>query len=495
MEKLNLSDKAGIIILGNIVNSVAGLLLGIVLVRVISKENYGTYRQVWLIFESLSSVLLLGIPSSILYFVPTLRENEQKSFIYQTILFLLFIGFIMGLVLFLASGFIADRFNNPRLAQFLKMISIFPILAMPIIYLQNFLIATDKHKIAAISQIILNLIIPITVAVVAILGYSLKLIFIWILIVSGIRLLGVQIFSSRMLSNVHSEMNLNLFKSQLKYCTPLGLSRVTGTLSGYLDRFIISSFFLPEKFAIYSVGAKEIPFVGMITYSVGQVIMPKLVTLFRENKKEEFIKLWHESIRKVALVILPIFVFLLIFAELVITLLFTKNYAESALPFRIYLCKLPLRVTAYGNIIRAMGFPQYIFIGSLIVLISNVILSILLVKTIGFLGPAIATVLVTYILTYYYLTKISKKCSRSLLEIFPWRNVLKIFAISLFCGFITYPAKLLHLPCFMKIGIGGIVFVTLYLSLLSKLNIITQSDRLLFKRWITLKVFFKSSKG
>jgi len=491
MAKLSLSDRTGIILLGNIVNSAAGLALGIILVRVMSKSDYGTYRQVWLIFQTLSSILLLGIPSSILYFVPTLREDEQKGFIYQTVLFLLCIGFVMGIIFFFASGFIAEKFNNPGLAQFLKIMSIFPIFAMPTVYLQNFLIATDRHKAATISQIILNLIVPISVVTAAILGCSLQLIFVWILVVSGLKLLGVQIFSSRILRKVDPKLSLGLFKSQLKYCIPLGLSRVTGTISGYLDRFVISLFFPPERFAIYSIGAREIPFVGMITYSVGQVIMPKLVPLFKEGKREEFIQIWHKSIRKVGLILLPVFVFFFIFAESFVILLFTKNYAESALLFRVYLCRLPLRVTAYGNIIRAMGFPKYILIGSLIIMISNLVLNILLVKTVGFLGPAIATVLVTYILTYYYLTKIRQKCNLSFLKVFPWGTIIKILSISLVCGLIVYPIKLLQLSALTELVAGGAIFGFVYLLLSNKLGTITQGDRLLVKRWITLRAFSK----
>ncbi len=73
---------------GRFTERLVGILAGIALVRLLTKEDYGTFLQVGLIGEICASVVLLGLPQSLLFFLPREAPERRKRLILQTALLL-----------------------------------------------------------------------------------------------------------------------------------------------------------------------------------------------------------------------------------------------------------------------------------------------------------------------------------------------------------------------------------------------------------------------
>ncbi|MDI6704430.1 MAG: oligosaccharide flippase family protein [bacterium] len=492
MPKLSLSDKAVIIFLGEFIEKMMAILIGIILVRVFTKSDYGSYRQVWLVVGTFSMISLMGIPKSVFYFIPKLDDQKRKGFILQTIILLFLIGSILTLILYLFSSFIGSRFNNPSLVKLLKIFSLYPMFSIPIQYLRNLLISLDKHKMAAIFPLLKEVIFLIFVLVPAILGYPLVTVFISVLIFSFLTLIIVLLYTFTILfGKLRFDGIFSTLRPQIGYSIPLGLSGILEKISRELDKFVISFFYLSDRFAIYSIGAIQIPLVTTLRSSIGSVLLPKLVELYDQEKTKGFIKLWHESIRKTAIIVLPIFAFLFVTAEQFITFLYTNDYLESTGPFRIYLFSIPYRVTNFGYILMAMGYSKFILIGSIIFILSNLLLNIFFIHLIGFLGPALATIIASYILNGFFLIKTKGMLHLSLLELFPWMDMLKILSVSGLSSCLIYPLTLLQIPSFLVLVLAALIYIPTYILLLNRLDMITESDILLVKRWLGLGIFFR----
>ena len=84
MSKLSLADKAGIIGLGRFLRALGKLLLAIIIVRLLSKFDYGTYRQIFMLYSLFSIIFFLGLPTSVYYFVPRINKEDSKTFIIQS---------------------------------------------------------------------------------------------------------------------------------------------------------------------------------------------------------------------------------------------------------------------------------------------------------------------------------------------------------------------------------------------------------------------------
>ena len=131
---------------------------------------------------------------------------------------------------------------------------------------------------------------------------------------------------------------------------------MVGAFSRQIDKLIISGYFTSREYAIYANGAMELPLARILNAAVMSVLMPELVVLYNRGEYQKMLALWHRSIRKVSLIILPVMVFLFIFAREFLVLLYSEKYLESAGIFQIYLLTLPIRVTTFGSVLLAAGF-------------------------------------------------------------------------------------------------------------------------------------------
>ena len=142
---MDIKKNIAIITFGNVITSSFIILNGIVLSRCLSMTDYGTYRQVYLIFSLLQSVMLLGIPQSINYFMPIFDRKAQKTFLFQAVIITLIIGFAVSLIMYLNASLFAKQFNNTNLSFILRLYAIIPIFVLPTTFFRNFFIVINKH--------------------------------------------------------------------------------------------------------------------------------------------------------------------------------------------------------------------------------------------------------------------------------------------------------------------------------------------------------------
>ena len=126
----SLPAKAFIISFGKIINRLSALFAIIYLSYHLPKSDYGSYRQVWILFNTLVPILSLGIPISVNYFFPLLEEDEKKSFIFQTYFSLSVLGFMFTLLFFFGASSFGLLFNNVQIVDLIKYFSIIPFLAL-----------------------------------------------------------------------------------------------------------------------------------------------------------------------------------------------------------------------------------------------------------------------------------------------------------------------------------------------------------------------------
>lgn len=253
--------------------------------------------------------------------------------------------------------------------------------------------------------------------------------------------------------------------SQFKIGFPTGLSNIVGLINVEIDKIIISSFFNVSRFAVYANGAFEIPFLGTVSSSISSVLMPEFVNLRQNNDIHGLISLWHKSIHKVALVFIPLMVFFFVIARDFITFMFSETYADSTVIFQFYLVGILANMTWYGTVLVSIGHSREPFFASLIGLIFNVTLNYLFIFSIGFTGPAIASVITNYIVAMYYLFKIKTYTDFSWKNIYPWKKVFQVLSISIFSAATIIPLTIydfIQLKVLRIIFCGMIYFITAF---------------------------------
>lgn len=486
MKQVRLTTQGIILIASKFLNAIVTLAVGIVLVRVLTKEDYGTYLQIMLITGMISGISMLGIPKSIYYFVPRVKHLKRKKVLVNTLALLLVFGMFSCFLSFLLREHISDWMNNTALSQLFTIFCAYIMFKMLNECVDPTFLSLGKAEFCAMVNIVSVLGFAICTIPPLLFGFGLKGLLYGILIFYSVQSLFLLIYITKLPGSLDNVCRLKDLKIKLSYSLPLGMSAIVGMLGKSIDKLIISYWFLPAQFAVYARGAFELPFVGILPYTISNLLIPKYVALYAQNRKEDLLQLWHESIRKIALVIFPIFIFTFIIAEELITLLFTDQYIESVLIFRIYLFMLLIRITVYGGILQAIGDTKSIFKGTTFSLFLNIMLSFLLFKIIGFAGPAVATVISEITLAIYFLIKIKNKLSLSFIKVLPWYHIKNILLASLLSGIVIFLIPHLVTTKIKVLIVSGLIYFPFFSLTAWKFGIINHHDKQLVLSWLSL---------
>ena len=471
----SLKSQAVILTVGQLIAYAGNLLVGVILVRMVSVADYGTFMQVNLVFDTTLYLVVFGLPASLFYFIPQLPPDEVKRFVIQNLVMLLLIGVVAAGVLFACKSYMAAFMNNSRIEGLVGYVMLLLVLGILCETTEPFLISIGKADRVAKLNIVSAVGLLLLVTLALWMGYGLEGLFLAMAALYGIKLAVVCGHILRLPGAVRPILRIQEVVAQIKFCAPIGSARVLSNIKPKVDQIMISYWYSPELFAIYSRGAISLPITFMVVGNVSNVLLPRLVELGKADRKQEMFNLWHEAMRKVSLLILQLFVFFLLYAEEVIVFLFTEAYRSSALIFAIYLCSIPMELFFYGHIHQAFGITRPIFLGNLLGLPLTILLNFLFHSLFGFTGPAIAWVVTKILTIVYHLAIIRKYFSVSFLQVFPWLHLVKILGLCLCAAALVYPLKWTGVPIVAILALSAALYASVYLLLLGRAGYLSWS--------------------
>ncbi len=454
--------KASLISLSRIINLIGLLIITIILARHFSKSEFALYDQIWLILNTITPIISFAFSSAVYFFGVKEKSNDYIATIFS---FLTLLGFVITILLYLLRFEIGEILNNVLFPENFPYFALLFLLSVPTLILDSLLILRNEFKKLFFITFITVMLYIASVLLSIFLDKGLAFIFTSLSVIAILRFLYTIIFLKKNFNFTPTNSHL---KEILIYTFPLVFGHISAILSRQIDKFIIASNFTPEIYAIYGVGAKELPVVPLITSSFVSVSFPEISKLYDAGKKTDIAKLVSDVIKSTAIFVLPVFSYLLFFSNEFIVILFSEKYVESAEIFRIYIFFLPVRILLYSPILSALGKQKiYMFI-SLIDLALNFSLGLLLLKIIGLKGPAMAVVLSTYIETSLMLYFILKTLEIKLWDIFPARFLISVLAISLSIAIFCYLIGSFISTVNLRFVLTGLLFSLIYFALVKK---------------------------
>ena len=445
---------------GSAFNRIVLIVSGMVAARLLTKHDYATMKQTLLVYGFLSPILMLGLSNALYYFLPKEKERK-KGLIFDNIVLLLVMGFLFSLFLFFGGyRIVSHYFENPDLERTLRWMVPYPLYVMPAAVLGAVLLVQNKTYVLTVYNVFSNLfMVCLTIAAIVVTrNYTGPLM---VQIYFPLLLLPVVLWLSfRYVPGDFTPPRTDSMLRMLKYSVPLGLASMMGTIMLQTDKIIVSAMSTPEEFANYVNGAVEIPLVGVITGSIASVILVDMMKYIDEGNKERALVLFRKAAVKSATVLFPVMIFLLISGKAFILTLYSEKYLESVLPFYIYLFVLPVRIVVYGSALMALGESKTIMIRSFFDLVINVFLSIILVKWLGYIGAAVATVLTLYLWTVpFNLYKIGQGFGVRALQTLPVYETGRVMFFSLCAGLPALPYVLTtHHPWSVQLVVSAMLY-------------------------------------
>ena len=150
----NNTKQAFWVALGNFFTFSFGIVSAMVLSRYFDKTEYGTYKQVFYIYNILLGMFTLGLPNAYSYFLARSPLDQAKNLIWKMTRLFMILGLCMSLILIIGAGFISDMMKNPDLKEMLIVFSPVPFLLLPTLGLQNILVTFRQSNIIPFYVII-----------------------------------------------------------------------------------------------------------------------------------------------------------------------------------------------------------------------------------------------------------------------------------------------------------------------------------------------------
>lgn len=456
--------------IGSLVSFSFSIISAAILSRYLSKSDYGTYKQVLYIYNTLLVVFSLGMPRAFSYFLARVTIEEGYAIVKRMNVIFLLLGAFFSLVLFCASSIFANILRNPELKMNLQLFSITPIFLLPVLGIESIMVTYKKAYINTVYVIFSRLFSLVCVITPVMWFNSSVYAAIGGFVVSSLLccLLGLYL-ENNLFRNIDRRATHVNIRDILKYSIPLLVASLWGIIISSANQFFISRYWGSETFAEFSNGFIELPFASMVIGVSATVLLPVFSKMVYEHADNKIIvDLWKSVAIKSAKIIFPLAIFSCFFAESIMVFLYGEQYAKSAVYFQIITVVNLVRIVPYAPIVMALGkVKEYanVHLFTAIMVVTLEYFSVLMFPDKTYM-IALTSVCCTIYSLYLQMRIICRTLRVSALILVPYRDLLKVLLVSLIASLLV--RGLLWMFSFSVLNemlVGGFVFICIYILL------------------------------
>jgi O-antigen/teichoic acid export membrane protein len=192
------------------------------------------------------------------------------------------------------------------------------------------------------------------------------------------------------------KFSFSYIRTHLRLGMPLVFSCLLSGSSQYIDGFIASWTSLPDRFAVFRYGAKELPFASSMANGLGNGLLTEFST--PEKMKRAMYSLKTKSLNMMHY-LFPLSIAFMFFSKWIFVNLFNINFHRSADIFMVYLLMIISRFLFPQTILIGLKKTRIVFWASVIEIILNILTSIYLSQIydngrLGLVGIALGTVII-----------------------------------------------------------------------------------------------------
>jgi len=454
----------------------AQVAIPILLVRLLDETGFGLYRTLWLIAGTLPGVLALGVPQSLYYFLPRSDRARSAMFVAQAALHMLAAGAVAaaGAALFLWLQGDAHPLGWPAI--------VFVALWVTASLLDYLYVAQQRIP----SQAKTNLAFT-SLRVVSVLGAA----YVWRtwepvlaahVAVVALKAVYCTIAVRRYVGA--ATPNRESVREQYGYALPVGVSGALYMLRIRLDQWLVASLFSAAQFGLYSIAAVFSPLQTLIRVTVNQVIQPELSRLQSQQDLAGMRALNQRTNLAVTMLLFPAIAFIAVWAESILSVLFTDRYAGASPFVRMYLLVMAIESLEIAIVLVSMGHGRFVMKVDAIVLPFAVGSALLGAKLFGLVGAsagAIVGAILALVLLYSRFASLSDIRVRDTQE---WWAMARVVAASALAAAASVVAGSLDAPggAIVRLAVAGITFALVYRILLTVFGLAPKVRRALGAR-------------
>jgi O-antigen/teichoic acid export membrane protein len=458
----DITRPAALLVTGRVVGLVASFAIGVVLVRVFAPATFGTYKQFFLLYGTLYGLAQLGMAESLYYFVPR-NTSRTPRYVCNALITLAVAGLACLGALYAWRTAIAARLTNAALADYMVLAGLFLTFMLMSTVLEIVMVSRKKHLMAAVTYACSDIVRTLFFVSPAFLFASLRAVFIGATAFAALRVVLVVVAIWRQYGR-EFRVDLGLWREQLAYALPFALAVGVEVIQQNYHQYVVASRFDAATFAIYAVGCLQIPLVDMIMTSTVNVMMVKMAE--DATHGEATVALWHETICRLAFLMVPLSVFLFVIARELIVTLYTATYSASVPIFMVWSLTILPSIFAVNAVLRVFAQTRFLLIMNLMRLAMVAALIGWCLSSFGMSGAVLVTLVSTLLVNLVGVGRIAHLLHLPFSTTLPWRRLAGIFVRAGVAAVpVVWLTRGLALPPVVAVGASGVTYAVVYFGL------------------------------
>ncbi|WP_256013626.1 flippase [Desertivirga xinjiangensis] len=389
--------KSGIInILQNFSGTIINLATFYILVRLLSKNDYGVwgiFLQTVVIAEVIRSGL---IQSALIKFMSGADKTEHSKIISASIAISGTLTIVMILLSFLFAGSLASLLKAPQLEEMFHLYTI-------VFFFSGLLTVFNCIEQANFSY---SGVFASNLVRSSILAVYLLAVYIFKLDTSLMQLVYIQIVATAVSALIawayvrsFIEMAFSFSRDWAAKIFHYGkyafATSVSSILSGTIDQWMLAGIISPSASGAFNIAVRIGNLIDIPTNAIATIVFPQSAKRIETEGKEAVKYLYEKSVGTILAIVIPVIIFLYFFDSLIIDLLAGDKYADTVpiLNVTLLYCIFGPFGRQVGVILDSMGKTRttfFIVIGNTCIIL---ILNYFLIRKYGVMGAAYATLI------------------------------------------------------------------------------------------------------
>jgi O-antigen/teichoic acid export membrane protein len=455
------------------------IALPLLLVRRLDREQYGLFKQAFLVVATAMTVLPLGVPMSAFYFLPR-EPARRRETVLNIVLFHVAVGALACGALVFYPSILTTIFHGSQLAPYSAWIGVTILFWITGAFLDMLPVANDEIRLA--SAFIIGIQASralIFVGAVVFFG-TLRSLLAAAILHGVIQTAVLFCYLESRFAGFWRAFDWRMLRDQLAYAMPLGAAGVLMIVLADLHNYFVSNHFGPALFAVYSLGTLQLPLMGLIQEAANSVLIARVSILQKRDEHREIVLLAARAARKLAAVYFPVYVFLMVAGREFIRVLFTARFADSWPIFAVNLTLLPLGILLLDPLYRAYQGERYFLLRLRLVLAAVLIVTLwLFTARLGLLGVIAVVVAIAAFERALMAIHFARLLGVTARDVILLRDIGKIAIAALIAGVVTELIRVLLVreSALTVLAGCGVAFAVVYLPLASMVTSAGVSSR------------------
>lgn len=403
----------------NAVDYALQFVLPIVLARALTAQDFGAYRLLWLAVGTLMAMAPLFMPQSLYYFLPRSDPQRQRLYINQTLVFLLAAGMLAAWAVSAWNPFLPESLQALAAGE-APLVPIFVLLWIVASLLDVLPTVDERVGWQARAIIGLSLARSITLGGVALVTHDFVAV-LWALV-------AFTVFKAALLAYYIARhhglrgplLERAAFAGQVRHAAPFGFGGMLHGLRAQADQWVAAALFSVTQFASFSIAAVLGPMVNLVRQSVNHVFLPSMSRMHSAGETRAVLAMNARANAMVAMLVYPLLAFAFVFAEALVTVVYTATYVEAAPVLRVYVIGLAAYVVELTSLLLLLKQGPFMVRVNGATLVLSVALSLWGAMHFGLPGAAVGSVAMVFAERVVSLRRIARLTAQTVRSLQDW---------------------------------------------------------------------------